>query len=129
MTAIPAIPMAVQQLAGNSAAAAASLASPGLGPASTGLDAASLGTAATGATGVSGSYANPFAGVMRDAIQATQQLETNAANAVTGLVSGSGVDVHTAMIATEKSNLAFEMMLSFRNKAVSAYQQLMGLQF
>jgi flagellar hook-basal body complex protein FliE len=122
MTALPAIPMAAQQLAGNSAAAAAGLADPGLG-------AASAGTAATGPAGASGSYANPFAGVMRDAIQATQQLETNAANAVTGLVSGSGVDVHTAMIAKEKSNLAFEMMLSFRNKAVSAYQQLMGMQF
>ena len=129
MTALPAIPMAAQQLAGNSAAAAAGLASPSLGAANAGLDAAGLGTATTGAAGASGSYANPFAGVMRDAIQATQQLETNAANAVTGLVSGSGVDVHTAMIATEKSNLAFEMMLSFRNKAVSAYQQLMGMQF
>jgi flagellar hook-basal body complex protein FliE len=104
--------MAAQQVTGNSAASAA-------GFADKNLDMADSST----------SYGNPFAGVMRDAIQATQQLETNAANAVTGLVSGSGVDVHTAMIATEKSNLAFEMMLSFRNKAVSAYQQLMGLQF
>lgn len=110
MTAIPAIPIAAQQLTGTTAAA---------GLAEKGVDAAASSTA----------YGNPFAGVMRDAIQATQKLETNAANAVTGLVSGSGVDVHTAMIATEKSNLAFEMMLSFRNKAVSAYQQLMGLQF
>ena len=110
MTAIPAIPMAAQQLTGTTAAAS--------------LDDTSVGAAAS-----SSSYGSPFAGVMRDAIQATQKLETNAANAVTGLVSGSGVDVHTAMIATEKSNLAFEMMLSFRNKAVSAYQQLMGLQF
>jgi flagellar hook-basal body complex protein FliE len=33
------------------------------------------------------------------------------------------------MIATEKANLGFEMMLAFRNKAVAAYQQLMGMQF
>ena len=112
MTALPAISTAVQQVAGNSAASAASFADKNLGVADS-----------------SNSYGSPFAGVMRDAIQATQQLETNAANAVTGLVSGNGVDVHTAMIATEKSNLAFEMMLAFRNKAVSAYQQLMGLQF
>lgn len=110
MTVLPAIPAAAQQVTGNNAAA-------------------SFAEKNTGAAASSDSYATPFAGVMRDAIQATQQLETNAANAVTGLVSGSGVDVHTAMIATEKSNLAFEMMLSFRNKAVAAYQQLMGLQF
>ena len=75
------------------------------------------------------SYSTPFAGLLQDAIGKTQQLDTNAANAVTGLLSGQGVDVHTAMIATEKANLGFEMMLAFRNKAVAAYQQLMGLQF
>jgi len=44
----------------------------------------------------------PFAGLLQDAIGKTQQLETNAANSVTGLLSGQGIDVHTAMIATEK---------------------------
>jgi flagellar hook-basal body complex protein FliE len=75
------------------------------------------------------SYPTPFAGLLQEAIGKTQQLETNAANSVTGLLSGQGVDVHTAMIATEKANLGFEMMLAFRNKAVAAYQQLMGMQF
>jgi flagellar hook-basal body complex protein FliE len=89
MTVLPAVPMVAQPVTGNTATAAASLVDKSVG-----------------AAGSSPSYANPFAGVMRDAIQATQQLETNAATAVTGLVSGSGVDVHTAMIATEKSNLA-----------------------
>jgi flagellar hook-basal body complex protein FliE len=89
----------------------------------------------TGTAGISGaseaapSFSTPFAGLLQDAIGKTQQLETNAANAVTGLLSGQGVDVHTAMIATEKANLGFEMMVAFRNKAVAAYQQLMGLQF
>lgn len=82
-----------------------------------------------GSSDASLSYPNPFAGLLQDAIGKTQQLETNAASAVSGLLSGQGVDVHTAMIATEKANLGFEMMLAFRNKAVAAYQQLMGLQF
>jgi flagellar hook-basal body complex protein FliE len=33
------------------------------------------------------------------------------------------------MIATQKADLAFEMALAFRNKAVGAYQQLMSTQF
>ncbi len=86
-------------------------------------------SALTGAEGSASAFQTPFAGLFQDAVQKTQQLETNAANTVTGLLSGQGVDVHTAMIATEKSDLGFEMMLAFRNKAVSAYQQLMQLQF
>jgi flagellar hook-basal body complex protein FliE len=86
-------------------------------------------SAIPGGSETSPSYPTPFAGLLQDAIGKTQQLETNAANSVSGLLSGQGVDVHTAMIATEKANLGFEMMLAFRNKAVAAYQQLMGLQF
>jgi flagellar hook-basal body complex protein FliE len=71
----------------------------------------------------------PFAALMRNAMQQMQTLDQNAAQAVDGLMTGSGTDIHTAMIATQKADLAFEMALSFRNKAVGAYQQLMNTQF
>ncbi|MCU1313295.1 MAG: flagellar hook-basal body complex subunit FliE [Acidobacteriaceae bacterium] len=71
----------------------------------------------------------PFAALMRNAVQQMQTLDRNAAQAVDGLMTGSGTDIHTAMIATQKADLAFEMALSFRNKAVGAYQQLMSTQF
>jgi flagellar hook-basal body complex protein FliE len=57
------------------------------------------------------------------------RLEDQASAAVTGLMTGSGVDVHQAMIATEKASMAFEMALAVRNKAVQAYQQVMSMQF
>jgi len=71
----------------------------------------------------------PFAALMRNAMQQMQTLESNATTAVDGLMTGNGTDIHTAMIATQKSDLAFEMALAFRNKAVGAYQQLMSTQF
>ncbi len=71
----------------------------------------------------------PFAALMRNAMQQVQALESNATQAVDGLMTGNGTDVHTAMIATQKADLAFEMALAFRNKAVGAYQQLMSTQF
>lgn len=102
-------------------------------PSSAGLSGTGLAPGGLASGGVSGAeapaYNAPFAGVMRDAIARTQALDAQASSAVTGLLSGQGVDVHTAMIATEKSDLAFEMMLSLRNKAIGAYQQLMGMQF
>lgn len=71
----------------------------------------------------------PFAALMRNAMQQMQTLESTATKAVDGLMAGNGTDIHTAMIATQKADLAFEMALSFRNKAVGAYQQLMSTQF
>jgi len=44
-------------------------------------------------------------------------------------MTGTGVDVHRAMIATERENMAFELALTVRNKAVQAYQSVMGMQF
>jgi flagellar hook-basal body complex protein FliE len=76
-----------------------------------------------------GSGAPPFSGLLQDAITSEQGLEDQASSAVQGLMSGSGVDVHRAMIATQKANLAFEMALAVRNKAVAAYQQVMQIQF
>lgn len=83
---------------------------------------------ATGAV-TSGQPSAPFAALMRNAMQQMQTLDRNAAQAVDGLMTGNGTDIHTAMIATQKADLAFEMALSFRNKAVGAYQQLMSTQF
>jgi flagellar hook-basal body complex protein FliE len=71
----------------------------------------------------------PFSDLLSDAVGQVSQLEDQAHNAVTGLMSGSGVDVHRAMIATEKASMAFELALSVRNKAVQAYQQVVGMQF
>jgi flagellar hook-basal body complex protein FliE len=39
------------------------------------------------------------------------------------------VEIHDAMIATQKASLAFELALQVRNKAVAAYQQMSGMQF
>lgn len=71
----------------------------------------------------------PFAGLIRNAIGSVQNLENQATATVQGLITGQGVDVHQAMIATEKADMSFEMALAVRNKAVAAYQQMMQMQF
>ena len=76
-----------------------------------------------------GAQKTPFADLFQNAVQNVQQLEDKASTAVQGLLDGSGVDVHTAMIATSDADAAFELSLAVRNKAVGAFQQLMGLQF
>ena len=71
----------------------------------------------------------PFSDLLPDAVGQVNQLQSQANSAVTGLMSGTGVDVHQAMIATQKASMAFELTLAVRNKAVQAYQQVVGMQF
>jgi flagellar hook-basal body complex protein FliE len=71
----------------------------------------------------------PFAGLVTEAVGQVQQLELQAKNAIEGLITGKGVDVHEAMIAAQKAGMGFELVLSVRNKALAAYQQVMGMQF
>jgi len=71
----------------------------------------------------------PFSDLLTDAVGQVCQLENQAHAAVAGLMAGSGVDVHQAMIATEKASMAFELALGVRNHAVQAYQQVIGMQF
>jgi flagellar hook-basal body complex protein FliE len=71
----------------------------------------------------------PFSDLLSDAVGQVNQLEEQARAAATGLMTGSGVDVHQAMIATQKASMAFELALAVRNKAVQAYQQVIGMQF
>ena len=78
---------------------------------------------------VTGQAATPFAGIFRSLVEQTSSLDAQARTAVTGLLNGSGVDVHEAMIASQKSDMAFELALQVRNKAVGAYQQMMQMQF
>lgn len=66
---------------------------------------------------------------MQTMMQQTSALDQQAAQAVTGLISGQGVEIHDAMIATQKADMAFELALQVRNKAVGAYLQMMNMQF
>ncbi len=92
---------------------------------------------ASGVTGLAGSVAAagskaasaPFAELLTDAVGQVNGLEDQARTAVSGLMAGSGVDVHQAVIATQKASMAFELSLAVRNKAVQAYQQVMSMQF
>ncbi|HTX42432.1 MAG TPA: flagellar hook-basal body complex protein FliE [Acidobacteriaceae bacterium] len=71
----------------------------------------------------------PFGDLLRSTVAGVDNLEQQAASAVQGLMQGTGVDIHDAMIATQKADMAFELTLAVRNKAVAAYQQVMSMQF
>jgi flagellar hook-basal body complex protein FliE len=91
--------------------------------------ASTAGSTAGSLGGASSASPTPFSELLTDAVGQVNQLQAQAQTAVSGLMTGSGVDVHQAMIATEKASMAFELALAVRNKAVQAYQSVMGMQF
>ena len=70
-----------------------------------------------------------FGGVLSTALQHLNQLSSGAEQQVGNLLKGVGGDVSTVMIAVEKADVAFQMMMQVRNKIVSAYQDIEKMQF
>jgi|SRR5208282_2745026 len=70
-----------------------------------------------------------FGDALREAASAVDNLNLDARYKVSSLIEGDGADVHDAMIAVEKADLGFQLMLQVRNKVVQAYQQIAGMQF
>jgi flagellar hook-basal body complex protein FliE len=70
-----------------------------------------------------------FTETLRGAMDQVDQLQNTADNKVSELLSGNGMDVHSAMVAVEKADLSFQLMMQVRNKIVSAYQEISRMQF
>ena len=70
-----------------------------------------------------------FADTLRGAMDEMGQLSSQAETKVAGVLEGNGVDVHSALIAVEKADLSFQLMMQVRNKIVSAYQEISRMQF
>ncbi len=70
-----------------------------------------------------------FVETLRGAMDQVNQLQTAATNQTGAMLEGNGMDVHSAMIAVEKADLSFQLMMQVRNKIVSAYQEISRMQF
>ena len=81
------------------------------------------------AAGVPEAAGAGFADTLRSAMGEMGQLQTQAETKVAGVLEGNGADVHTALIAVEKADLSFQLMMQVRNKIVSAYQEISRMQF
>ena len=91
---------------------------------------AEIESAAGGSPTVSGSVAGGgFADTLRGAMDEMGQLSSQAETKVAGVLEGNGTDVHSALIAVEKADLSFQLMMQVRNKIVSAYQEISRMQF
>jgi flagellar hook-basal body complex protein FliE len=69
-----------------------------------------------------------FSEVLKDSISKVAELEKDANVETEKLVKMEGQDIHSTMIAAEKADLSFQMMMQIRNKIISAYEEIMRIQ-
>jgi flagellar hook-basal body complex protein FliE len=84
-----------------------------------------------GATGTAQApeQAEGFGKVLREAVTQIDQAQDQAQTKIGQVMQGNGGDLHTAMIAVEKADLSFQLMLQVRNKIVAAYQEVARMNF
>lgn len=75
-------------------------------------------------TGTKGAFAESLKGALSQVNDAQNQ----ASQAVDALVTGRTENIHEAMIALQKADVSFQLMMQVRNKLVSAYEEIQRIQ-
>lgn len=70
--------------------------------------------------------AQGFDKIVQDAIGKLHQIQNDADKAVQDLASGA--DVTQAIVAMEKADMSFQLMVEVRNKLLTAYEEVMRMQ-
>jgi flagellar hook-basal body complex protein FliE len=76
-----------------------------------------------------GGDGSSFSDVLKDAVGNVNELQQDANQKVGAMLGGHTADVHDAMIAVQKADLSFQLMMQVRNKVVAAYQEVERMQF
>ncbi len=76
----------------------------------------------TMATGGAGGFAEALQGL----VKSVEESSAGANSAVTGMLDKTN-DVHDAMIALQRAEMALELTVQVRNKLVAAYQDVMRM--
>lgn len=70
-----------------------------------------------------------FSQTLDGVMNQVEGLQSDAQTKVRELLQGNGQDIHSAMIAVQKADLSFQLMMQVRNKIIQAYQTVSQMQF
>jgi flagellar hook-basal body complex protein FliE len=79
---------------------------------------------ASSAAGGTGAFQSMLEGM----IGGVEQSHTAAQQAAQNFLSGGDEELHSVALASQRADLQFNLFLQVRNKAVSAYQEVMRMQ-
>lgn len=69
-----------------------------------------------------------FSNILSEAIDYMEETEAESSAANEALLTGDSDDIHTALIASQKAELAVSYAVQIRNKLIEAYNDIMNMQ-
>jgi flagellar hook-basal body complex protein FliE len=69
-----------------------------------------------------------FGDLLKQALQEVNQVSAQAEGEARNLMTGESADMHSAMLAVQKADLSFQMMMAVRSKLIDAYREVMRMQ-
>jgi flagellar hook-basal body complex protein FliE len=69
-----------------------------------------------------------FGEMLKGSLEQVNDLQHQADKAITDLATGGPATLHDTMLALEKADLSFKLMMQVRNKIVEAYQEVVRMQ-
>ena len=69
-----------------------------------------------------------FKVMLKGSIEDVNQLQTEADRSIERLIAGESKNLHETMIAMEKADISFRLMMEVRNKIIEAYNEIMRMQ-
>ncbi len=69
-----------------------------------------------------------FGDLLKQALHEVNQVSAQADTEARNLMTGDSADMHSAMLAVQKADLSFQMMMAVRSKLIDAYREVMRMQ-
>ena len=70
---------------------------------------------------------NSFSEMVKSSLTQVNNLQKEADQAIHGLVVANEKDIHETMIAMEKADISFKLVMTVRNKLIGAYEEIMRM--
>jgi flagellar hook-basal body complex protein FliE len=87
-----------------------------------------VGAGASDTTAVEKAGGGGFANALGQGLESLQQTQTHADELAVQAATGDLTDVHDFMIASTQAQLATELTVTLRNKAIDAFNEIMRMQ-
>ena len=68
-----------------------------------------------------------FGQMLKGSLDRVHRLQKEADASVSDLATGKQTDIHQTMIAVEKADVSFALLMQIRNKLISAYDKIMRM--
>ncbi len=65
-----------------------------------------------------------FKDMMKNYIEEANDMQVEADDSIRSIIAGEDIDPHQVMLAVEKANMSFNLVMQIRNKMLEAYKEV-----